>query len=341
MPDSSADLFFRNLTSEGSDAFALVNDLIRTGVEENEWWEFKGAADLDTPFFDAHARAPDEAAKEKEKECQATIKKYWSECLSAFSNSAGGILIWGIHAPKRRAESHSFVQNATGLADRLKDLQNNATDPPVPGVKVLAVHKPGSQAGFVVCHIPNSAFSPHRANWPGFAYYLRLGDSCLPMQTEVLRRMFYPHTFPRLIPIVHLSIVKENGRLKMNMPADLKNYGSSSAQGTYVVAQTNADRPFRSYCAEQFWNVRPFGGFESKNTIHPGEKISLLANFANQAAYESPDDLVSLSFTFRIFAQDAPPFLATVTFGKQELWKAALHGETIDREAMIAPLEIL
>ena len=338
MPESPADILFRDLTSKGPDAFAMVDDLIHKEAEENEWWEFKGSFQLDTPFFYTRTQAPDKATADKEKESQTTIKKYWSKSLSAFANAGGGLLIWGIDAPQRRAKSRSLAPNAGHLADRLKDLQNNAADPPVPGVEVLAVPKPNSQEGFVVCHIPHSDFSPHRAIFAGSAYYLRTGDSSQPMQTEVLRRMFYPHTFPRLVPVARLSVVLgDDRRLHINMQVDLKNFGSASARKTYVETETEGDRPFRAWCVDRFWKERQFtaaAGFESKVNIHPHEKIPLLANFSNQAGYEAIADLKTLSFTFRIFAQDAPPLLATLTFNQQELQDAAIERKPIDREAM-------
>ena len=176
---SRAELFFIEVKEQGSKAFAFLEGLAdrNATTDENEWREFKEASSLNL------------AAPERKKQAQAI----WSESLSAFANSGGGVLIWGIRAPSRIADGLSLAANAAAFADRLRDWVNDAADPPVLSVDILALPRSATQPeGFVVCCIPPSPLSPHRAKWAVREYYIRTQDGSHPCTTGTLRRLFYP-----------------------------------------------------------------------------------------------------------------------------------------------------
>src|SRR5208337_179338 len=112
------------------------------------------------------------------------IKETWSKALSAFANSAGGVLIWGIHAAKKdgvdEAQSFRLVPNPKALATRLMTLHHEATDPPLTGVRVEPFTDPTEgRKGFVVCLIPQGDFVPYRAEHSDRQYYIRVGDDSI------------------------------------------------------------------------------------------------------------------------------------------------------------------
>lgn len=66
--------FMRELEANPVSAFRTIDELVESRAAENDWREFKGAHTLNDEI----------------------VKRYWSENLSAFANSGGGLLIWGI-----------------------------------------------------------------------------------------------------------------------------------------------------------------------------------------------------------------------------------------------------
>jgi hypothetical protein len=83
------------------------------------------------------------------------------------------------------------------LESQLRDWIRDATNPPVLGVEYLSYPGP-TQAGFVVCLIPESQHKPHRAEFDGQHYYYRAGDDFLRAGPSLLRTLFYPQIQPNL-----------------------------------------------------------------------------------------------------------------------------------------------
>ena len=330
-----ADLFFRDLFVEGADAFRILDGLITNQAEEDQWLDFKHADYIDAPL-----PSKESIQKKEKKRREDSVKGIWSENLSAFANSGGGVLVWGIDAPRRKAEKRSFPRDATALADHLKILQNDAVDPPVSGVEVQAVLEPGSQSGFVVCLIPNSNFAPHKAIWADREYYMRAGDSNRPMSTAMLRRMFYPHTEPRLIPVLKLTCPQKGDQLQIHISVHLDNQGSASAQQSYLEARVrNANQGFAAYKAA-CWEERPYSqdGYVCSDIIHPGEKVLFLRNWTSMGSYADITELPeSMRCEFKIFTLNGTPLMAEATFARNELTEAAKAQKSIIREARITP----
>src|SRR2546427_4701586 len=113
---SSASIFFQKIENFGPSAtYDYVGDLAKKSAqtEENEWREFKGGGFL---------RALKSSSIKRRQQTDRKLKEIWSECLGAFANSAGGILILGIKAPRKISEGVDLVPDAKDLQDRLTSL---------------------------------------------------------------------------------------------------------------------------------------------------------------------------------------------------------------------------
>src|ERR1022692_4504593 len=142
---SHASIFFEKIVSLGPGAFAYLDGLAKKSAQtdENEWREFKGGGFISAPTKSS-------GPKKDKMDPDRRVKAIWSECLSAFANSSGGVLIWGIKAPNKIAEGTDFVADPKSLEDRLRTLANDAVDPPILGVEVRAVTGKATPKGFVV-----------------------------------------------------------------------------------------------------------------------------------------------------------------------------------------------
>ena len=325
---SRALIFFQKIEDLGSTAaYAYVTDLAKKSAQtdENEWREFKSGGFL-TNLTNSSANQRQEADRR--------LKAIWSECLGAFANSGGGILIWGIKARNRIAEGVDLVPDAKALQYRLTELASDAVDPPVLGIEVVTLTQEMSHSGFVVCYIPQSAFPPHRSLWAEREYYFRSQDGNRPIPTAVLRRMFYPQTFPVIIPIGKALItLADDGWYHLQMSVDLQNRGLASAEDIAIQFMPVDQQCQTSYDSNR-WRLEVRQNefyFQSQTTIHPDDTLPWLGNCTNDIRdWTDPNRL--LVFKFRVFARNTPAFSYTLSFTAAEL--AAQIDIPIRREAV-------
>lgn len=123
-PSLAREFYDRFLAAADRSAFlhALINS--DSPVAEAEYLEFKAY-----PYS-----AKDENSRKKQ------ISQIWSETISAFANTQGGVLIWGIHATERNkidaAWEVKHVPNPEELKTALAKLQHQASDPPLSGIDI-------------------------------------------------------------------------------------------------------------------------------------------------------------------------------------------------------------
>lgn len=186
MAESLASAFYNQIIS-ADDPGAFLESLI--GRTEEDWLDFKG--------FSKNTSLAQQAKD---------IRKIWAENLSAFANTAGGLLIWGIRAQHDKAKHVSVASELalfpepTVLKTTLQNLHLEATDPPVAGVQIHCYPAPSGNGteGFVVCYIPESEYKPHCAKLGDKAFFMRFGDKTKVPATSVIRSLFYPKLNCRL-----------------------------------------------------------------------------------------------------------------------------------------------
>lgn len=351
-PPSRAEQFFQNLISRRSSAFKHLSDLVSQKAEENEWRDFKEAKFIHDPL-PPEASDKGKTRRDAEKRRNDTVKRLWSENLSAFANTGGGVLIWGIEAPQRVAERLSLAGDAQALADRLIELQNDAVDPPVQGVEVCAVTKGKSKEGFVVCYIPESAFSPHRSLLIERDYFMRSGDSNRSIPTALLRRMFYPQLTPWLVPTVSAKLVKaeptgeasalheRDGLLHLEIEVSVINRGNASAQDACIMFWADLHCKLQEDLPNGLWEaVRHHKGEwrTCKKTIHPDQMVPFFDKLTNRTGFGPPDDEKVFKLGFKIFAHNAAVLVSEVAFTGAELKKSLDNKESIRRDALPSSL---
>ena len=181
---SLARSFYQRFIDE-TDRVAFLKELVASSVFETEWLEFKS-------YPHTAPGQPDDK-----------IKEFWSKNISAFANTQGGVLVWGIDAHKidgvDAAHALRLVPSPQLLRSRLYELHHLATDPPVDGIDIQAVEDLGeSGQGFVVCFIPQGQFVPYRAEFNIKNYYIRIGDDSIIAPPVILRRLFFPQSQAKL-----------------------------------------------------------------------------------------------------------------------------------------------
>ena len=260
---SRAHELYRQITKH-EDPAAFLESMITDQRTESEFLEFKGASKIQPK----------------------QVKEFWSQTLSAFANTEGGVLIWGIRAaridhpddPSRKidvATAPDFVPNPEAFIQSLKDVQLEACIEPIPGVEFFLVVCDGG--GFVVCLVPEGKHKPYRATLEqAKQYYQRVGDNSVVISHSLLRSLFYPTSKSLLCISTHVA----EGMLHDD-PEDvifvskLQNVGAATAREIYV----SIEWPFnRGFAWEPTWNPRtrsndPVRGMVYGHPLHPGEEV--------------------------------------------------------------------
>lgn len=161
-------------------------------------------------------------------------KKNLAKALSGFSNSSGGLIVWGIDARKNAqgidcACELMAIQSVKRFLSRLNELTGMAVSPIVDGVQHKIINADKND-GFVVTYIPESASGPHMAKLGDDRYYKRSGDSFYRLEHFDLEDMFGRR--PR--PLLQLSTRISGAGLNSKIIIGIKNVGRGSAKAPYI-----------------------------------------------------------------------------------------------------------
>lgn len=309
MSATVSEVFFDRLLKKKSSAFSALSKLVSAEEEENQWRDFKEAnwlrtADGKTNFQD---EVLEEFAKRAEKQRIPKLnelKSIWSQYLGAFANSDGSILIWGIKAPKRKAESLSLAPDAEGFADWLREQQANATEPAIQRVRIEAFREGREKQGFVVCRVPRSSLQPHRSLWSPGRYFARFDDGNRELTAALLRRMFHPQVAALLVPQLKFRFVMADRAVAVCCEVRLQNKGMASALNALVVIKAKFCS-FADISPENGWRPRSYGTDDRLTTelvIHPGEVVPCAGIATRSPISWNRDPLPDLEVQFTIYA---------------------------------------
>jgi hypothetical protein len=180
-----------------------------------------------------------------------SLTRIWLEALSGFANSGGGVIVWGVVAKKDPATNTDFakatkpVSSPAAFKSRLVELQRLGTDPPVPGVEIESYPQGSPPEGFVVCHVPDSPYKPHRAETKGCKqYFIRAGDSFYPATVAQLRALFYPQVravaqFEVWLMATPYELSNDN-MTTYDVLVRIRNAGNGTARDGFLIVETNA-----------------------------------------------------------------------------------------------------
>lgn len=222
--------------------FTVYNEIIRK--QWNGILEWKDDEAEETSYLEFKRKEDFSVHKLSNKD-----KELLSKAISGFSNSYGGVIVFGIHATKDKTkEGPDKVRSITQISDiekaqaYLERNIPNLTEPPVPGILVAPIKDPSdSNKGILVIYVPESYLSPHRARGGTEVqdrYYMRSSTETVIVPHAALAAMFGRRPPPRLIPKATLQI--SLGSIQMRIW--IKNQGKGFARN--VAAQFSVQR----YC---------------------------------------------------------------------------------------------
>jgi len=282
-----AEIFFDSIVA-ADDAFAHISGFVNSSppTYETEWLDFKGGG----------------ASNEK------AAHKIWSESLSAFANTEGGVLLWGLDC--RRDDSGvdqvvgiSLVDEPDAFVSKLRSMLSQMNSPPVAGVRIDAVPDPDDRSrGYVVCYIPESSNKPHRAELSGRNYYLRIGDSSVVPPVSLLRSLFFPGTR------TSFTLKARKSRSTGGLRFELINTGTVSAEDVLVTIRFGC--PAEDIQPGHFWkdlgDLEGFRRLVPDYTLHPDVRTTLCRVVAKDGTIAVPPDDEHWWFRIRLYAKNQP-----------------------------------
>jgi hypothetical protein len=159
-----------------------------------------------------------------------SIKKEISKDVSAFANSDGGIIIYGIEEKNHRAHSLSFINGDEFTKEFLEQVINSTIKRAVPNIKIFAIRSNGDlNKSIYVVQIPSSVEAPHMNQDKRF--YRRYNFESIMMDEYDVREMYGRKIQSELaISDLSISIISEDGkedetRFRINLA--VKNTGES------------------------------------------------------------------------------------------------------------------
>lgn len=170
--DGAKDIFERLL----SGGYEAIKALKEEKVPEHQLLEYK-------------LKAGPEEGKPSDKDCLNLAKE-----ISAFGNSDGGVIVWGIHCKEVKTgdvpTKLSPIKSINGFKSRIENRLASLTVPPPSGIRNEIILSPKKKdIGFLLTYVPKADLVPIRSLRSDH-YYLRSGSACVRMPHGVLETMF-------------------------------------------------------------------------------------------------------------------------------------------------------
>lgn len=195
MKNAPSENLFAEIVKHG---VGYINDAIADKTIENYYLDFKTTEEQDY------------AGKRK---LLASDKKNYAKAISAFGNSDGGIVVWGVKTGTSDADyavGKVPIKNVSNFASLLEGFTSLLTTPPHTNVSNKIIFEDEkTDTGYVVTHIPKSNRRPFQVlNENDFRYYIRAGSNSLPASDTFLRSLFGQEPQPEVIIVFGTPPVK-------------------------------------------------------------------------------------------------------------------------------------
>ena len=246
------------------DAYTIedINSLITNEVEENIHLDYKAAGALD---------------KKNEKKRNEITKD-----VSAFANSDGGIIIYGIseedHKPKEISPIDGRIYTKGWLENVIQLIQ-----PRIDGLKIYPIRIGDLEKSIYVAKIPKSGNAPHMAR--DKRYYKRFNFKSEPMEDyevkDLYNRIFIPKI--KIDGCSFVRIYKTESKYEYQLTAKIINVGKQQCDSYKLNFYINNFRfcdiekkPENSKFSYTVINRNRLKlGVSSKEAIYPNEELDL------------------------------------------------------------------
>lgn len=154
-----------------------------------------GPADLESPRLDFKENRDRTGAHNR---LESRAREIFSETASAFANTYGGVILWGVQKKNKREHVLCPIPDAATFAEQLHNASNEVLEPVLAGIDHVPILEEDGLNGYVASYIPNSESKPHQAVVGCHTYYFRTGDNTAAMPHEYVRALMMAGARPEL-----------------------------------------------------------------------------------------------------------------------------------------------
>ena len=165
------------------------------------------------------------------------MKMQLSQAISGFSNTEGGIIIWGVSTTKHDHSSLDILSqieeigNCDNFSRQIESSIPTLTTPSVTNSKTKVLKKSKKEGrGIIITYIPKSTGDPTQSNKDNH-FYFRHGDEFKILPYEMLKRLFASTKNPDLHALFDSRLIKLKDNI-WEIPIILTN--KSSAIGEHI-----------------------------------------------------------------------------------------------------------
>ena len=263
-------------------------------------------------------------------------KRNFAKAVSGFSNSDGGLLIWGVEA-RSKGHDHEVPDVAVSIqpishVDAFCTLLNqqvvNATTPVVSNVQNKAIiENQKTREGFCLTFVPSGDNPPYRADLEGLhEYYKRAASNFYRMEPYDIRDVIFRFKYPKLEidiergPDIHdvPNIRSINVRLTNRGPVSLRGFKFILMIPQALIVATNKFPPnvtkqfngisYSAYTFKAFVGFTPIQHREwRREPVYPSESIMLFTDIRYRIdLHDGLENLLTENIYWQLFGDDLP-----------------------------------
>jgi hypothetical protein len=173
---------------------------------------------------------------------QATLD-HFAKTASAFLNTEGGVLLWGVRGRSARKNRSEYVQAVAPVpeihqtVEWLRAKTSGIVVPAPKGIEHFPILSPGSDEGVILTWVPASDNPPHRSSYSDGVYFLRSPSSSFPMPHGVLAGLFGRRPAPALrLLVAALDIAPTGGSPPfLHLRMSVRNCGEVHAAAPFLL----------------------------------------------------------------------------------------------------------
>lgn len=198
------------------------------------------------------------------------LKNKLSVAISGFSNTEGGIIIWGISTTKHEHGNLDVLSQKENMGNceyfkkQIEKSFPTLTTPSITNIKNKIIKEKSTETkGVVITYIPKNPGDPIQSNIDNH-FYFRNGDEFIKLPYEMLRRLFAATDSPELHALSDSRLIIKKQDNTWEIPIMLENLSSAVAEHVNIfVSMENIDA---------FETINP-QTLQDISVLNPGKKV--------------------------------------------------------------------